>query len=360
MIEIFVEEEAGFLKTAAVFTPGLEAYLAQFLHQKKSLFESKFDVEKAQKEHRNMVDILRREGVKVIDFRRVYASMLPEQKIEAERLLRKLSQKFPDSDPRVIERLFERDVSSYGEGKAVSLNRELSASYPYPLGNIHFARDQSNVLFDTCILANMANGIRQPEVDIIQMILYHLGVLNMYKPKSGIFEGGDAMSINGRVCIGSGKRTTRGAVEEIATRLSVPTYMVAIPDNGNWHKDMATMHLDTFFMPLADYLVIGCKEVLSECKLYDMQTGREIGNFLKYLQDNYEVLDIPKREQKNYASSMLVVAPKKVIVPSNANKATLEVLRSNGVTTINAVLKEITKDFGAVPCMVLQLEKYRR
>lgn len=227
------------------------------------------------------------------------------------------------------------------------------------MGNIYFARDQSNVFLDTCILGNMASNTRKPEVDIIRKALESLGYNNFYQVQNGVFEGGDGMIINGAAYIGSGTRTTPEAVKEIADFLRIPTFMVEIYVNGEWGPDMETMHLDTFFMPLTPSKVIGCKYLLNKCMIRDLKSGKRM-NFLDYLEDNFEVLDIPHEEQKTYAANMLVIAPGKVVIPSDYNRETAKRLIDNGIETVNARLTELTQGFGATHCMVLQLEKYRR
>lgn len=166
------------------------------------------------------------------------------------------------------------------------------------------------------------------------------------------------MIVNGAAYIGSGPRTTPEAVIAISNQLQIPTYLVEIPKTGNWNHDMEVMHLDTFYMQLTDSKVVGCKDVLSRCKISSLQTGAS-QNFLKYLEERYEVLDTPSEEQKNYAANILVVSPGKVVIPSDYNKRTNKILMQHGISLVNAGLKELTQGFGATHCMCLQLVKYK-
>jgi len=357
--KFFVQEEVGELKTVGLFgPPGIESYLAQFWPDKESLFFGSFNVEKAQQEFKGLVEILESLQVEVLDLKKVYASTLSEPELSAENLLKKLSEKVPDSDPKILEKMLETDISSYGEKNAVALNIALSYNPQIPMGNIYFARDQSNVFMGTCILGNMAFTIRKPEVEIIYKALNNLGYSKFLTLNKGIFEGGDGMILGGKAYIGSGMRTTPQAIEEIADYLKIPTFMVGIQMNGDWKQDMEMMHLDTFFMPLTYSKVIGCKTLLERCTIHNLQ-NREKMNFLKYLEGNFDVLDIPHEEQKNYAANMLVVSPGKVIIPSTYNIQTSETLKERGIITINAGLQELTQGIGATHCMVLQLEKYK-
>lgn len=354
-----VDNEVGTLKKVALFgPPGIESYLAQFWPKEKSLFFDSFDVEKCQEEFSDLVKILESLQVEVVDLKMAYALTLSEPNLSARQLIKKLNKKVPGSDPRVLERLLDTDIRVYGESHAVALNIALSYTPEVPMGNIYFARDQSNVLLDTCVLGNMKEDIRKPEVDIVYKALKSLGYTQFLRVKKGTFEGGDGMIIDGKAYIGSGTRTSPEAVKEIADYLRIPTYMVKIPKNGNHQEDMEIMHLDTFFMPLTDSKVIGCKNILRRCMIYDFQSGKR-ENFLSYLEGKFEVLDMPPEEQKKYAANMLVVKPGKVIVPSDYNLQTTKTLMDNGIVVVNAGLYELTRGFGATHCMTLQLEKYK-
>lgn len=365
--EAFVDDEIGELETAGLLKPGIESYLAQFWPRKESLFFGRFDIQRAREEFEFLTNLIKSQGVEVFDIRNAYASTLsePDLSITTERLIKKLIEKVPPQnqervDETTLERLLHEEALAYGESRSAALTIALSHAPKIPLGNLYFARDPANVLSDTIFLGNMAYEIRKPEVNIMHKALEKLGYGNFFQVKSGAFEGGDAMMIQGKAYIGVGTRTTPEAAREIATYLKyfkrIRSYMVKIPSNGTWDDNMRIMHLDTFFMSLKKDTVIGCKNLLGQCTIYDIETGTS-ANFLEYLQDNFTVLDTPPEEQMKYAANMLVIKPGLVITPSDYNIGTNAVLEANGITTINANLRQLTEGYGATHCTGLSVKR---
>ena len=359
---MLVTNEVGELKKVGLFgPPGIESYLTQFFEPEISLFFESFDVIKGQSEFKGLAKLLSSLGMEVIDLKGAYASILPPPTLNAEKLLSGFLKKVPQSDKSVLENLLHLDAQAYGEEKAVALNKSLSLSHKLPLGNIFFARDQANVVFDTCVLGNMKFDIRKPEVAVIYNALKSLGYSKFLQVSDGAFEGGDAMVIGNDVYIGNGMRTEFQGAQQVAgyfKQQGKKVYLVKIPRTGSFNGDMEIMHLDTFFMPLTDDKAIGCLQVLEECKVADLETGGELP-FLSHLVDaGYAVLAIPKKEQKNYAANMLVTKPGVVIMPSDYNPITADTLTKNGVMVYSAALLHLTKAVGATHCMALQIEKY--
>lgn len=356
--KFYVADEVAPLRAVGLFgPPGIESYLAQFWPEEESLFLRKFNVREAQSEFDGLAAILEGMGIEVVNLRAAFAQIQNGRPMSAEKLVKALSEKVPEADKNTIEELMHRDALSYGERNAAALNTALSYKPAIPMGNIHFARDQSNVFLDTCIIGNMAYPVRKAETSVVHKALKSLGYGSFLHLKDGAFEGGDGMIINGKAYIGAGIRTTPDAVHKIREHLEMPTFMVENPPSGSWREDMQRIHLDTYFMPLSESKVIGCMEILQSCTIHDLQSGAE-RNFLDYLGEHFEVLDIPRKEQKNFAANMLVVEPGTVIVPSDYNYHTNAVLEEHGVKTINTGLKQLTGGGGATHCMVLQLEKH--
>lgn len=359
---MLVTNEVGELKKAGLFgPPGIESYLTQFFEPGISLFFDSFDVIEGQSEFKGLARLLQSLGIEVIDLKGAYSCTLQPPDLNAEELLDGLLKKVPQSDKSVLEKLLHLDAQSYGEEKAVALNERLSLYPALPMGNIFFARDQANVVFDTCVLSNMKFDIRKPEVAVIYNALKSLGYSKFLQVSYGAFEGGDAMIIGNEIYIGNGMRTEFQGAQQIARyfkQQGKKVYAVKIPETGSFNGDMEIMHLDTFFMPLTDSKAIGCLQVLEGCKVVDLETGRE-SPFLDHLVNaGYVVLDVPKKEQKNYAANMLVTKPGTAVVPLDYNPITAETLTKNGVKVYSAALSHLTKAVGATHCMALQIEKY--
>lgn len=356
---MMLKNEVGHLKKAAMFgPPGIESYLAQFYDPETSLFYDSFDVLAGQKEFMELADLLDSLGIEVYDLKSAYAATLHDSELSPEELISKLIDKVPQAEALILEELLNIDIAQYGKAQAIALNDKLSLEHRVPLGNIFFARDQSTVIDDTCVLGNMKFPVRKPEVDIIHAALQELGYENFLQVKQDSFEGGDLMVIEGSIYIANGMRSGKQAVKQIKDYFGHKrTYVVKIPQAGSWNKDMEIMHLDTFFMPVKKGLAVGCKEILCKCTVVDTATGDE-STFLEHMANiGYTVYDIPKQEQKQYAANMLVVEPGTVIIPSDYNHKTKAILDQQGVKTYSAQLSHLTKAMGATHCMVLQIEK---
>ncbi|MCB9362868.1 hypothetical protein H6504_05515, partial [Candidatus Woesearchaeota archaeon] len=224
---------------------------------------------------------------------------------------------------------------------------------------IFFARDQSNVVDDTCVLSRMKYDIRKPEVNIIRQALYTLGYEKTFQVTQGNLEGGDLMVLGDDVYVGWGPRSEFAAIHEIQQRFpDKNVYGVKAPVNGEWHDDMEIMHLDTFFMPLAEDMAIGCHEVLERCIVTDANKANP-RTFLKHLESHgMNTYDIPKEEQRNYAANMVLVRPGLVVVPSGYNAQTRSLLQRHQIGVVDADMRYITNAVGATHCMTLQLKKW--
>jgi N-dimethylarginine dimethylaminohydrolase len=266
-----------------------------------------------------------------------------------------------EPDVGTLAHLLDLDAKMYGsEDKAIAMNAALSLIPELPLGNIFFARDQANVLFDTCFLSNMKYPIRQPEVAVIKAALEKMGYKKFVQITDGTFEGGDGMVMKGAAYIGSGMRTSPAAVAQIAGCLQDQgklTYMVTIPDQGGWHENMEVMHLDTFGMPVSQSHYYGCIPVLQQCTTKNMLSGEDETFMAHLMGKGFNICGIPVDEQKNYAANMMGVKPGVVVAPSDYNPETTASLINDGITVHSAKLIHLTQAVGATHCMGLQTQK---
>lgn len=352
-----IKSETGELKKVALFgPPGVESYLAQFYPPAHSLFFACFDIIKAREEFSGFAKLLMQNGVEVLDLKKAFAGSTNPSTICLEELADFLCAKVPAADRRIVEHLLADDVALYGQQAAISLNNELSCAHEMPLGNIFFARDQSNMFIDSLVLGKMKYPIRKPEVAIIEQSLLQCGYKADIKISDGSFEGGDGMVIKDNIYLGMGPRTNLTAIMQICSGLGNIKY-VRIPNGNGWKSDMQIMHLDTFFMPVAQDTAIGSYEVLQKCSVVDMQSGQEEPFIDHFAKCGIKLLPIPLTEQANYAANLLVLGHGRVVVPSDYNPITTETLSKLGISVQSAGLSHLTNAVGAAHCMVLQLDK---
>ena len=370
--KFYVADEVAPLRVAGIFgPPGIEAYLAQGLPKKDSLYLGPFNVAEARKEFASLDSALSQQGVEVLNLRALFGMSLDEPDITAEELLRAIEERYKHVFGRqgltisksVLESLLHEDAVIYGESAAVAINHHLSMAYNKPLGNIHFARDQSNVLFDNCFLGSMTYAIRQPEVMIVEKALNNTGYRGLMQVTNGVFEGGDAMIIGGCVYIGTGIRTTPEAARQIASHVwrsnpSVDIYMVSMPRQRRWEKNMEIMHLDTYTMPVDHNKLVGCIEVMKKATIENLKTGEREKFIEHFAGRGFEIYPISAEEQRMLAANMITIAPGKVLMSVDGNSEIYNTLKDKKIEIIYSPMKETKNGAGAGHCMIAQFERF--
>ena len=388
-MKIGILDETHPLKTAGYWPPGLETLIGQTLPSEISLFYESFDVLAAQKEHKNLINLLNHLGVKTINFRDTYVETIKPVDLKPEifqKILVKQCEKYMKMygtkiDTRLIEELLYQDIKRYGEEKAAALNLELCIGLP--LCNITFSRDQGTVILDKCFLARPTYPVRKPEIPIIKKTLRHLGMKPIEIP-DGTFEGGDAIVHRGHVLFGKGMRTDDiGAINMLRTVRDwvYPWYLKPFyPFHYEYDflivemtEEMHTMHLDTIFMPFDYHTVVDCPNVTSVCNVTHFPTIQKYSNFHNYLKTHYDcdIITVSRKEQQLDTSRGVVglatnflnadkyrnlnVYKRRKVVPLRGNEILNQKLEDNGAKLYFADIYNLIRMWGGPHCLLYQL-----
>ncbi len=386
--KIGIYNETDSLQLATIWGPiGVEAVLAQMYPPEISLFFDNMDVVKARAETIHYKGVLEFSGVNVSFARDILANSLSINSVNKKTVISALVQKAKDIQEKyktknvphyqeVIETLVEDDILRYGVDQALNLNWKLSLNPILPLGNLLYARDQMNVLFNTRFSSNMKKDIRRGEVSLYEMV--YKKTLGSFDNKIAIpshetFEGGDAYIHDNTIFIGVGPRTTLGAAififNTLKRQIKELGYKFVIVEDILKRGDMEQMlymHLDTFSNPVGKRQIAVC---LSEAKrrrikivtlksddtieIHDTQKS-----FLDYLMETQEeIIAVPDDEQYTFGCNFLSINENHIFVPLATNKQTIEGLQKIGKKVTYVHLDECTKGFGAAHCMTGQLKR---
>jgi len=248
------------------------------LHPNGSLYENTVDVAKAQEEHRHVVNLLQKNGVKVVTVRQLLKAECDtdmKQRLSVEEFAMKcltyklhegsdaslldLDDKFLLSDQYkekiVSEMNVEQLVDIILTNPTIILRKSdintalTSTSVSFsPLSNLVFCRDQQITTKKGIVLGHPNSSTRAGEVAITQYCFEKIG-LNIAGiiPFPGKLEGGDFFPVGEDLCmIGMGLRTNMFAIQYCMDHDLFGTRRVAVvKDPFDWHQER--MHLDTIF-----------------------------------------------------------------------------------------------------------------
>ncbi len=347
-----VQAEWDRLRRIVVRRPGMEVFFG-LLDPYSSLYERVFSLERARREHDEMVETLRRGfGVQV--------QYLDEILLEA-----------AARDPEVFQELSRRALSTLqftGPG-ARRARREFTRNLPYldreqllniltlaptinlvrgkgtrsimpyttlriPLTNLFFMRDSQAVGDKGIILARLAKPQRRRETEITGFAWRSLGEPPVLTVRRGTFEGGDLLPAGEFALLGTGDRTSPAAVQEILSE------GVGYPEVGVVHQPhhpllptpdpMVNMHLDTYLNFPGDGLAVGYPDMLRTARV-DVYRKNSEGRYrlarrtrlLRYLEvdQRFQVIPITTLEQLCYATNFLTIRNRTVMVPDVARNA---------------------------------------
>ncbi len=397
--DVHVYDELDSLQEVAVWgKPGVETVLGQLYPEYISLFFHDFDVVKARKEFQYMEKLMQNEGVKTLRVKDAFVEVLRKEKhphgvISLKKLSQLLKRKahqihgeFRDKrDPLKygfenlldwIDEILTQDAQEYGEEEAVKLNYELCLKHPLPLANILYGRDQSNVFGNSLVLSKMRWGIRTPEVGVYHRSYSQMGFRQVRPITAGYIEGGDGMMLNNICYIGVGVRTSRQAVFDLYAQIGdlleeQGIQMVAVTDEKlarmslrEAGPEMEAMHWDTWVGPLTRDTLIGCGDEIVKRKAERITRknghiyAEKLGGFGDFLgKRGYNVINISKEEQRNYATNYLHLGGNKIIVPLSKNKNSIEEMARLGIKVIPAEIEQLVGGYGAVHCMTASLTR---
>lgn len=380
-LKIGIHSETDSLKTVVTWGPlGTEASLAQLHDPTISLFFDDMNVLGAREEAGGFKGLLERKGVTVFEARNVFASLIPEKKLNKGATLNALLTKAEEIkgqiNPRVkdeIVELVEQDIEQHGNDKALALNTALSLEPELPMGNIIFARDQMNVLLGVRFQSTMAYAIRKPEVEIYERVYQQgLGLPEpVAMPTGETFEGGDAYVHDGVVYVGVGARTTMGAAihiyKTLQPQLEEKGFKFVIVHDTDVDRplkeQMDFMHLDTFSMPIGSGQIMVCVEEGNRRKALQVSTyGGNITvkdtelSLVGFLEKQGQtIIPVPLEEQQYFGCNYLNLDEFTSVVPLDSNGSVIGQLEQAGKEVVVADLHESTKGYGGAHCMSGQL-----
>ncbi|MBL8063752.1 MAG: hypothetical protein JNK32_12065 [Anaerolineales bacterium] len=395
--------------------PGIEALLGQLLPKSKSLFFSYYDVQEARQEFRHMQELIEAEGILFTRAKDALAKALsktevsdaPKTAAEIEQaLLRRASEYYETYRERKIadfshegihgdidevylqvqqeiKKVLQEDVNAYGETGAVRLNHLLSLSYELPLANIFYGRDQSQALTDRIALSALKWEIRKPEVQVFKQALIELGYSNGFiELDHGTLEGGDVAVLGDTCYIGVGARTSLSAVKNLSKKIGVHLERQGIQIVAAVNKrhveeaslygaptdeHMHLMHLDMFWIPLAPDLVMAYgheldqREVIRISRNMDIPVIEELGSFREFLSGkNIDIIEVDEKEQANFATNLLNLGNKTVIMALSTNTRVIQELERRGFRVLSAELNKLVNGYGAIHCLTAPVRRTKK
>ncbi|QWB95766.1 arginine deiminase [Mycoplasmatota bacterium] len=398
MTNIKVTSEIGKLKTVLVHKPGDE-----LLHLTPEwLIDLLFDdipwLKKAREEHQIFQDILKEQGVLVLELVDLVVESLSTKKIQ-----KAFFEEFLDeSDVIDIEtrRKILTFLSKFTLHQAISktmagiLKTDLMAykkthlkdyidDYPFytdPMPNLYFTRDPFTIIDNSMSIHAMFKGARKRETLYAKYIYtYHPSFkhLNQVYERTASFslEGGDILNLNHKVVlVGMSERTEPDAVEILAKNIFDQTsykkvLAVLLP------KKRTYMHLDTIFTQVDFDKFVIHPDFLSKLKIYEIISDetkksrisiKETYTTLKlslkkHLQQDIHMIACggknamsADREQWNDGANVFAISPG-VVIAYERNDLTNKKLEQNGIKVIRIPSSELSRGRGGPRCMTMPL-----
>lgn len=394
--------------------PGIEALLGQLLPKSKSLFFSYYEVLDARREFRYLRSLIENEDIKFTQAKDAVAKLLKKKPVPNEPksikaledlLFARAGEYYEDHREKKmqvfsrdgidvpidevylqikkdIKTILQEDIQTYGEQAAIRLNHLLSLSYELPLANIFYGRDQSQALTDKLVLSSIKWNIRKPEVAIFKQALVELGYKDsLVEIDNGTFEGGDAALLGNTCFVGVGARTSSSAVRNLAKKIGplMEEHGIQIAAVVNErHEDeaddfsapldehMHLMHLDMFWIPLEPKLVLAYSDEIDRRKIVRVSRSagtfvtEEMGGFRQFhANKGIEIIEVNKQEQENFATNLLNLGNKTVIVALSTNTRVIAELEKRGFRVLSAELNKLVNGYGATHCLTAPIRRTR-
>jgi len=357
--QVHEDDEA---KLILMHEPDMPIFMGS-LHPDGSLYENTVDVAKAQQEHRALVKLLQKNGVKVVTVREILKAecvndMKERLKLEqyaVESLTYKLQldngcdesmlssqDKFLLSDEYKEKIVSEMNVDQLVDIiltnptiylRKSDINTALSStSISFsPLSNLVFCRDQQITTKRGVIMGHPNSITRAGEVRITKHCLEKVGLpIAAVVPSPGKLEGGDFFPVGDDLCmIGMGLRTNMFAIHYCMDNDLFGTKRVAVvKDPFDWSQEK--MHLDTIFNIVNRNTVVLLETVIGKDseirRVVDVwefsekekkyQLVRSDVEFSEYLiESGFHIIPLSLKDHANYGLNFLNIGNGDIICP---------------------------------------------
>lgn len=243
--------------------------------------------------------------------------------------------KAADEHAALVEELESRGVTVHELG-------DVSAQLAESL----FVRDVSFAVEGGVCVGKMVEETRRGEERHVTERCVDLGIPIYHSVHGpGGFEAGNVVWVDEEtVAIGRSRTTNAEGIRQVRTLLE--TYqidVVEVPIFGSTESTGQT-HLALVFSMVGPSLALVYPQAVPD-------------EFLELLADrDIELIEVPMREQRNRATSTIVVEPGTVLLPSG-NQAVRAELRDRGIDVTELPIREIKKAGGGLKGLVLPLER---
>ena len=389
-------------KSIIVYTPQDEVFWG-IIHPKAALFEGGFSLKQAQKEHKNYIKLLEKNGIKVYRVSDIILQGTVDENgnaIEGNELkeLQKFAGEFLTYDTSKLSKSDQQEEERYKQeilkvmhpvtlkeilflNPIVHLyktptNTGFAARYELdPLMNMYFLRDQMITTGKGIVIGKFNSVQRAKETKIIKFVLHKLGIKPIYEVTGkGRLEGGDFFMAGDVALIGNGLRTnTEGIKQLLDNKVFGTEYVVVVKDS--W-KNQEQMHLDCYFNIIAPKLAVlaanrmtvdgkpaSPKEVL-KADIYKMVDGKYVLeknniDFLNYLEKTleYKVIPVSVSDQLKYGVNFLTISPDKILGIDGVSDKYKETLKNAGVDATWMDFKNLTQGYGAAHCTTQVIQR---
>lgn len=400
---ICVKSEIGKLRKVLIHRPGgeLEHLTPEYLTT--LLFDDIPYLKRAQVEHDSFADTLRGCGVEVVylcdlvaqaldtdpyvrrQFITEFLSNADTRIVGHEKELFKLLMDEPDTRTmvlRTMEGIIDDGFDFKKTNPLLNLTRTKAGFILDPIPNLYFTRDPMASVGCGASLNHMFSVTRNRETIYMKYVFEHHPdfqnkVKKYYDPSIPYsIEGGDIHNLSeDTLTIGLSERTTAQAIEVLARRIfadeeSTIRNILAI-DIPNMR---AFMHLDTVLTQADKDVFIVHPGILHNIKVYRVFPGakgtikaeslkgtlesifcRFLGlDEVRFIKCGGNNMIAAEREQWNDGSNALCVEPGTVIV-YDRNTITNDILRDNGLKTLEIASSELSRGRGGPRCMSMPL-----